>query len=405
MKPQAVLAVVLVLLAVAPAAAQPAQEPLRNSQKLFVDEQQGYTPGYPMGNIAIGNPEIADFKVMAGRTEVLLFGKTPGRTVLTIWDQNTVKRHEIMLIVTTREVEALETDLRDLVKDYPTVQVRTIGDALAVAGTVDNPIDFEAIGRIADAAGAQNLVKLVPKPTAIPRTNMPAPTFPGSGVGVPGAGAPSNTVRVKYDIELLEASTSYTSGSYGAGVEPVGRMILKGTVLAPVEAEGEIYMNGVQIMPKEVASAQKKDTKKKKGATPAAPPVETGIRLKLRPTTPGEDGQFTTYILVETNLPIGTTKEIAPDLSIWRRARWELSGVSGEPFGLGGAELLALPEVASPTSRLGKALSVAGAVGGLPGVSSAPGVGYVGAVPYYDKDRKTQLLVIFRPRVLGPGEL
>lgn len=404
MKPRAILAVVLVLLAVAPAAAQPAQEPLKNSQKLFVDEQQGYTPGYPMGNIAIGNPEIADFKVMAGRTDLLLFGKTPGRTALTIWDQNNVKRHEIMLIVTTREAEAIEKDLRDLVRDYPAVQVRTLGDSLVATGTVETQADFEAIAKIADAAGAQNLVRLTPRTGPVPRTNMPAPTGPGSGGGAPGTGgAPSNTFRVKYDIELLEASTAYTSGSYGSGIEPAGRAIFKGIVLTPVETEGEIYMSGAQIMPKEVATAQKKDNKKK-GAPPAAP-VETGIRLKLRPTTPTDDGQFMTYILVETNLPIGATKEVAPDLSIWRRARWEVSGLSGEPFGLAGAELLALPEIASPTSKLGKALSVAGTVGGLPGVSSAPGVGYVGAVPYYDRAKKTQLLVIFRPRVLGPGEM
>ena len=50
-------------------------------------------------------------------------------------------------------------------------------------------------------------------------------------------------------------------------------------------------------------------------------------------------------------------------------------------------------------SKLGKAIGVAGVVGGLPGVSSAPGVGYVGSVPYYSKEKKTQLLAIFHPRV------
>ena len=40
--------------------------------------------------------------------------------------------------------------------------------------------------------------------------------------------------------------------------------------------------------------------------------------------------------------------------------------------------------------------------GGLPGVSSLPGAQYSSFVPYYNKSRKTHLLVLLRARVV-PG--
>ena len=74
-----------------------------------------------------------------------------------------------------------------------------------------------------------------------------------------------------------------------------------------------------------------------------------------------------------------------------------------EPFGLAGAELMAMPQVVQGRSKLGRILETAGSAAGTAG--SVPGVsGYTGYVPsylpYYDKDKKTQLLAVFRPRVV-----
>ena len=42
----------------------------------------------------------------------------------------------------------------------------------------------------------------------------------------------------------------------------------------------------------------------------------------------------------------------------------------------------------------------AGVLGSLPGVSSLPGAQYSGYVPYYNKSRKTHLLVLLRARAV-----
>jgi Flp pilus assembly secretin CpaC len=128
---------------------------------LYVGEQQTFTPGYPVGDIQVLNPEVANFKVEAGRRALMLVGKGKGETQLIIWDQKRVKRHEIKLIVRSRDEMKAETDLKELLKEFPTVQVRRLGEKLVVSGTVSSQADLDAIGRIASVASAENLVRFV----------------------------------------------------------------------------------------------------------------------------------------------------------------------------------------------------------------------------------------------------
>jgi Flp pilus assembly secretin CpaC len=125
---------------------------------IFVREQQSFEPGYVVGDVALGAPEIADFRVLPGRRQLLLFGKTPGRTNLTIWDDRRAKRHEILLSVMTREEAQAEGELRDLLKSFRSVQVRWVRGRLTVIGTVPSAPDLEHVSRIAEAVGALNLV-------------------------------------------------------------------------------------------------------------------------------------------------------------------------------------------------------------------------------------------------------
>ena len=76
-----------------------AQDIATQELTLFVKEQKPFTPGYAIGNIAIGDPEVADYKVMPGRKEIMLFAKGKGETRLLIWDQKNVKRHDVKITV------------------------------------------------------------------------------------------------------------------------------------------------------------------------------------------------------------------------------------------------------------------------------------------------------------------
>jgi hypothetical protein len=346
--------------------------PTQREETLFVREQQSFAPGYPIGNIAIGDPAVADFRVLAGRKELLLFGRGPGKTTLTLWDQRNAKRDEILIIVITREEFERERDLRELLKPYSTVEVRKLGSTLVVSGIVNGRAELEAISKIATVAGAQNLVTVA----GAASTPMPTPT------GTPGAtGRSAASTRVLYEVELYEAALGYQSGSYATGVEPSGRSLFKRSIGVDLGAEEEVYIPGT--------AARAKTTDAKRAAV-------TGLRLKIRPGELAATGEFSTYILVETNLPLPTGTY---DQNVWRRARWEFSGLSGEPLGLAGNELLATAVVDQRRgSKLGRIVST---VTGLGGIVGAPGTEYGGAMPYFDKDKRTQLVVVLRPRIDG----
>ncbi len=336
---------------------------------------------------------MADYKVMPGRKEIMLFAKGKGETRLLIWDQKNVKRHDVKITVGVKEEMQAETDLKDLLKPFPTVEVRKLGEQVVVTGQVSTDADMDAVGRIAAAASAQNLVRLVktsPMGSVVgppPSTGSTSPANtgePASPGGTVATTAPAAAPQVEYEVELLEAHVAFASGTYGVGIEPSGRTLFKKVVRVPFNGDTDV------IIPGTAALSPKADNKLKQQAN---------LRMRVRPTMLSEEGELTTFVSIETNVPVEGSK----DPSVTRRARWELVSKHDEPFGLGGAELMAMPQVAQGRSKLGRILETASSTTGLAG--SAPGVsGYTGYVPsylpYYDKDKKTQLLAVFRPRVV-----
>jgi len=372
-----------------------AQDPTKQDRTLYLNEQQSFTPGYAVGDIALGDPAVADFKVLPGRRELLLFGKSAGKTTLTIWDQRGVKRHELLITVADRKMGETERELRELLKGFPGLEVHTLAGSLAITGTVTTDTDREAIEKIAGAAGAQNLVRYNPPPKQATVTNpMPQPTgsaplggADAGGAGSSGTAASAPKAAVEYELEVLEASVLFRSGSYATGVEPSGRSLFKQTVRVPIDKEGEVFVPGTAVAPKDVKS-------KPNQAGQAG--QEVGLHLKLRPAPPEESGSFVTYLLIETNVPVGQVT----DTGVMRRARWQFSAASGEPIGIGGAELLAVADTSRGPSGLSRTAGAASFWAALPGVSSVKGANYASSIPYYDPQRKTQLLLVVHPRLV-----
>lgn len=390
-----VLGFVFVAIALFIAAPHAAAQPQTEDLTLYVGEQQTFTPGYAVGDIQVLKPEIANFRVQPGRRELMLIGVGKGETQLIVWDQKRVKRHEVKLIVRSREDMKQEADLKDLLKDFPTVQVRRLGDRLVVSGTVSSQADLDAIGRIASVASAENLVRYVrglypgapPAGGTAPADSTPTPT-PTPGPGTPGVAGPAAAPQVEYEVEVIEGNVAFQSGTYGKGIEPSGPTLFKKVVRAPLGGDVDILIPGAPLTSKNADKDKGKNT-------PA-----TQLKMRLKPTGISDDGQLTTNVSIETNLPVEGSK----DPNVNRRARWELIGATDEPFGLAGAELMAMPQVAQNPSRLGRVLSTATQVTGLPGVSGRAGTNYVPSyVPYYDKSKNTQLIAVFRPRLIVPG--
>ena len=380
-------------LAAVPAAAQPGSAGPREV-RLLVGDQSVLEPGFAVGDIAVGDPAVADFRMRPGRRAVLLLGIGEGRTKLILWDQTNKTKTEVDLVVETREQAQAEAKLRALLRDFPSVRVERAGGDLVVSGTVSAEDDLALIERMATSTGAESFVRYLapdvpPGPAATPagpRVER-APAMPGTAptpadpTGNPVS--PPAPDAIEYDVQVLEASITFGSSSYETGVEPSGRVLYTAKVRVAIGRDGQTFIPG-----KSLGSSDMK--------IPAKEIETSGIRLTLTPASL-EDGQLSTRILVETNLPIKSSAYVPGG---WRRARWQSDNAVTAPFSVAGADLLVVPELSSGGGMLSTMSRAAGVLGSLPGVSSLPGAQYSGYVPYYNKSRKTHLLVLLRARAV-----
>lgn len=363
------------------ARAQPVQEELT----IYVNEVTTWSPGYAMGDIVLGAPATAGYEPVTGRKQLMLRGKKEGRTTLNVWDQRKVLRHEITLIVTTRDALTREADLKNLLASYPNVTISRLAGEMLLTGTVASQDELTAVNNLARVAKVQSTVRVNAPPPAQPYVVAQPPganTGSSSGPTTPGAPAAAPPNAVEYELELFEASSQFKTGEYGRGVEPSGRSLYKGTVTAPIGGEGEVFIGGPAVDPK---------NKNDKGLK------DTGIRLTVRPR-PASRGGLVTAVEVETNVPLEYNLY---DPEVWRRSRYSFTTAEGIPFAVSGNDLLAAPAIAGGMSAMGKATRGASAAGSVPGARSA-GLQYVpvfgslfGSNNY--KTKKTQILVVFRP--------
>lgn len=415
---------VLVLgLTIVGAAAQTGSAPAREV-RLLVGDQSVFEPGFAVGDISVGDPAVADFRVRPGRRSVLLVGVGEGRTKLIVWDQRNQSRSEVDLVVETREKAEAESKLRALLRDFPSVKVERMAGDLVVTGAISSEDDLALIERMAASTGAESFVRYVPPvppagraatpapagssaparptapvrpsapmPEAAPPPARPAPAAPMPAPATPAAPAPEApapdepaALEIEYEVQVMEASIAFGSSSYETGVEPSGRVLYSARIRTPLGGDAQTFVPG-----KSVASSDIK--------IPSKELPTSGIRVTLTPTAL-EDRLLSTRILVETNLPIKSSAYVPGG---WRRARWQSDNDVAAPFSVAGADLLVVPELSSGGGTLSSIAGAAGTLSGLPGLSSVPGAGYAGYVPYYNKSRKTHLLLLVRSRAIAPG--
>lgn len=153
------------------------------SERLVVGEQKTFKPGYAVGDIAISNPAVCDFRVVSGRREVMLIANGQGFATLTVWDQRGVKRDELAIEVLSREFAKTLADLTELLQPYPDVSIRPLGNRAAITGTVNTPEELQNVRALAGATGAVCTVTVKAGPAAAappgsPTAVTPAPTQP-----------------------------------------------------------------------------------------------------------------------------------------------------------------------------------------------------------------------------------
>ena len=154
------------------------------SERLVAGEQKTFNPAYAVGDIAIANPAVCDFRVVSGRREVMLVAVRPGFTTLTIWDQRGTKRDEVAIEIVSREFARILADMTELLRPYPDVVIKPLGDRAVLIGTVNTPDELQTVKTLANAAG--NLICTVTLRRAVaPTVESPAPVSVPAPLPVP----------------------------------------------------------------------------------------------------------------------------------------------------------------------------------------------------------------------------
>jgi hypothetical protein len=174
-----------------------------STERMATGEQRVLKPGYAVGDIAISNPKVCDFRVLANRTQVMLIANGVGFTTLTMWDQRGVKRDEVTIEVISAQMAKLITDLAELVRPYPNVTISTLGPRIVIGGTVTTRQEFDIVRALAQGAGGALCTVTIagggqpPAPAGTPApAATPAPRFvpdPAPATAPPAASQPGTT--------------------------------------------------------------------------------------------------------------------------------------------------------------------------------------------------------------------
>ncbi|MBI2565727.1 MAG: pilus assembly protein N-terminal domain-containing protein [Candidatus Schekmanbacteria bacterium] len=132
-----------------------AQEKLPETITMIKGTTRPLSLAYTIGQIAIGDPEVADFKVSENQREVLVNAKTTGSTNLVMWDNKQTKRDTIQINVVAN-LDRLASELGELFRGVEGVHVKVAGNRVVVEGAVFAESDYEFVRK--NASGNPELI-------------------------------------------------------------------------------------------------------------------------------------------------------------------------------------------------------------------------------------------------------
>lgn len=127
-----------------------------------------------IARIAIGDSGIADVKVL-GTSQVLIVGKTEGRTTLLLWKSNG-SRLNFMVNVRKKDPNELIEEIKRLLGDREGITVRMVGDRIYLDGYAYTTDDYERVDEICKiySGNVQSFVKYAPNAKKLVANNLNA---------------------------------------------------------------------------------------------------------------------------------------------------------------------------------------------------------------------------------------
>ncbi len=113
---------------------------------LIVGEQQTLDARDTV-RVAVGDPNIADVKVIAGGRELLITGISSGTTTLTMWN-NRNEKTTLQIKVIARDPKEVAREVRELLGDVEGISIVVVGEKVVLDGEVFRQKDLDRADKV-----------------------------------------------------------------------------------------------------------------------------------------------------------------------------------------------------------------------------------------------------------------
>ncbi len=109
-----------------------------------------------LGQVVVGNPEIADVKLLSSR-QILILGKEPGQTNLVLRDKGK-KLVALIDLVVGFDINAIKRKIHDVLPGEDHLEVRASNDSIVLSGDVSSALAMESALAVAKSYAGKKVI-------------------------------------------------------------------------------------------------------------------------------------------------------------------------------------------------------------------------------------------------------
>lgn len=365
-------------------------------ETVVVGGQQVLRLDASVGRIAIGDDNIADFRVLESGREVLILGRRAGQTSLTIWDRSGAVLREINVRVRPSSGTARQIidELEQLIGGIEGVEYREVGGTVWLEGEVLTERDLERIGKVLENyPEVRSLVELSPL-TAQMMDRAEADAI--------------KTVQLDVTIMEIDRSRMRDLGvRWSSSISPSSSLPFEGTNIGPITGVIENLLPSIDML---ASSGQARMLSRPTLITKSGQPAELFVGGEIPiPVAQGNGAISIEYkeygVKIEFEPVVDTQDNIDTKIFV------ETSNLGGPAPGGGAPGLITNRVSTGVFVRTGESITLGGLVKSedaqsidkVPGLGDIPVLGNLFKSKSYMRN-ETELVVFATPKVVSVPE-
>ncbi|MEY4640663.1 MAG: hypothetical protein RLZZ227_657 [Pseudomonadota bacterium] len=112
-----------------------------------------------LGQLVVGNPEVADVQLL-GSNQFLVLGKQPGTTNVAFWDEDS-NIIAILDVAVGYDLDAIKRKLNEILPDEQQIEVRSSNGNVLLSGQISSPAALATVMAVTDSYATDKVVNLL----------------------------------------------------------------------------------------------------------------------------------------------------------------------------------------------------------------------------------------------------